>query len=70
MRRATEGFSNPCWLRDGQGRAFIDHILLGLRAADWLIKGSFRVFSYTERDPALRDVISDHCPISVRLSLP
>jgi endonuclease/exonuclease/phosphatase family metal-dependent hydrolase len=28
------------------------------------------VFSYTERDPALRDVISDHCPISVRLRLP
>ncbi|MBJ7251355.1 MAG: endonuclease/exonuclease/phosphatase family protein, partial [Acetobacteraceae bacterium] len=37
MRRATEGFSNPCWSRDGQGRAFIDHILLGLRASDWLI---------------------------------
>ena len=70
MRRATEGFSNPCWSRDGQGRAFIDHILLGLRAADWLIKDSFRVFSYTERDPALRDVISDHCPISIRLRLP
>ncbi|MFN9092569.1 MAG: endonuclease/exonuclease/phosphatase family protein, partial [Alphaproteobacteria bacterium] len=70
MRRATEGYSNPCWSRDGQGRAFIDHILLGLRAADWLIKDSFRVFSYTERDPALRDVISDHCPISVRLRLP
>ena len=70
MRRATEGFYNPCWSRDGQGRAFIDHILLGLRAADWLIKDSFRVFSYAERDPALRDVISDHCPISVRLRLP
>lgn len=70
MRRATEGFSNPCWSRDGQGRAFIDHILLGLRAADWLVKDSFRVFSYNERDPAMRDVISDHCPISVRLHLP
>jgi endonuclease/exonuclease/phosphatase family metal-dependent hydrolase len=70
MRRATEGFSNPCWARDGQGRAFVDHILLGLRAADWLVKDSFRVLSYTERDPALRDVISDHCPISVRLQLP
>jgi endonuclease/exonuclease/phosphatase family metal-dependent hydrolase len=70
MRRATEGLSNPCWSRDGQGRAFIDHILLGLRAADWLVKDSFRVFSYGERDPALRDVISDHCPISVRLQLP
>jgi len=70
MRRATEGFSNPCWARDGHGRAFVDHILLGLRAADWLVKDSFRVLSYTERDPALRDVISDHCPISVRLRLP
>ena len=70
MRRATEGLSNPCWSRDGQGRAFIDHILLGLRAADWLVKDSFRVFSYGERVPALRDVISDHCPISVRLQLP
>jgi endonuclease/exonuclease/phosphatase family metal-dependent hydrolase len=70
MRRATEGFSNPCWSRDGQGRPFIDHILLGLRAADWLVKDSFRVFSYNERDPAMRDVISDHCPISVRLHLP
>ena len=70
MRRATEGFSNPCWSRDGQGRPFIDHILLGLRAADWLVKDSFRVFSYNERDLAMRDVISDHCPISVRLHLP
>jgi endonuclease/exonuclease/phosphatase family metal-dependent hydrolase len=70
MRRATEGFSNPCWSRDGQGRPFIDHILLGLRAADWLVKDSFRVFSYNERDPAMRNVISDHCPISVRLHLP
>ncbi len=70
MRRATEGFSNPYWSRAGQGRSFIDHILLGLRAADWLVKDSFRVFSYNERDPAMRDVISDHCPISVRLHLP
>ncbi|MCA3367643.1 MAG: endonuclease/exonuclease/phosphatase family protein [Roseomonas sp.] len=70
MRRPTEGLSNPCWSRDGQGRPFIDHILLGMRAADWFVRDSFRVFSYTERDPALRDVISDHCPISVRLRLP
>ncbi|MCA3325394.1 MAG: endonuclease/exonuclease/phosphatase family protein [Roseomonas sp.] len=70
MRRPTEGLSNPCWGRDGQGRPFIDHILLGMRAADWFVRDSFRVFSYTERDPALRDVISDHCPISVRLRLP
>lgn len=70
MRRPTEGLSDPCWSRDGQGRHFIDHILLGLRAADWFIKDSFRVFSYAERDLAQRKVISDHCPISVRLRLP
>jgi endonuclease/exonuclease/phosphatase family metal-dependent hydrolase len=70
MRRATEGFSNPCWGREGQGRPFVDHIMLGLRASDWFIRDSFRVFSYAERDPSLRDMISDHCPISIRLRLP
>lgn len=65
--RPTEGFSNPCWARDGQRRDFIDHILLGGPARDWLVPGSFRVLVYAERDPALRNVISDHCPISVRI---
>jgi endonuclease/exonuclease/phosphatase family metal-dependent hydrolase len=31
------------------------------------VRDSFRVLVYAERDPALRDVLSDHCPISVRL---
>ncbi len=70
MRRATEGFSNPCWGWEGQGRPFIDHIMLGLRASEWLIGDSFRVFSYPTRDLSLRDLISDHCPISIRLRLP
>lgn len=67
LTRPTEGFANPCWVRDGQGRAFIDHILLGGPARDWLVRDSFRVLVYAERDIALRDRISDHCPISVRL---
>ena len=70
LRRVTEGFSNPCWARDGQGRPFIDHMLLGLEARVWMVRDSFRVFAYGERDPSLRDLISDHCPISIRVNLP
>ena len=67
LARPTEGFANPCWARDGRVRGFVDHILLGGAARDWLVRDSFRVLVYAERDPALRDRISDHCPISVRL---
>lgn len=67
LTRVTEGFSDPCWARDGGARPFIDHILLGGPARGWLVRDSFRVMVYGERDPALRHVISDHCPISVRL---
>lgn len=67
LARPTEGFSNPCWARDGQARGFVDHILLGGPARNWLVRDSFRVLVYADRDPALRNVISDHCPISVRI---
>jgi endonuclease/exonuclease/phosphatase family metal-dependent hydrolase len=67
LTRPTEGFANPCWARDGQARGFVDHILLGGAARGWVVRDSFRVLVYAERDPALRDVISDHCPISVRI---
>ncbi len=67
LARPTDGFSNPCWARDGQARGFVDHILLGGAARSWLVRDSFRVMVYAERDPALRDRLSDHCPISVRL---
>lgn len=67
LTRATEGFNDPCPMRGGQSRAFIDHILLGGPARDWLVRDSFRVLVYADRDPTLRDVISDHCPISVRI---
>jgi endonuclease/exonuclease/phosphatase family metal-dependent hydrolase len=67
LARPTEGFANPCWAREGQARGFVDHILLGGAARDWLVRDSFRVLVYAERDPALRERISDHCPISVRL---
>ena len=67
LARPTDGFPNPCWARDRQARGFVDHILLGGAARDWVVRDSFHVLVYVERDPALRDRISDHCPISVRL---
>jgi endonuclease/exonuclease/phosphatase family metal-dependent hydrolase len=67
LTRPTEGFANPCWARDRHTRGFVDHILLGGAARDWLVRDSFRVLVYAERDPSMRDRISDHCPISVRL---
>ncbi|MCK8787470.1 endonuclease/exonuclease/phosphatase family protein [Roseomonas sp. NAR14] len=66
LARATEGRSDPC--RDGA--PFIDHLLLGGAARDWLVPGSLRVLVYAERDPAARERLSDHCPVSIRLRLP
>lgn len=70
LLRTTEGVSNPCWAQDGRTRPFIDHILIGGAARGWLVEGSLRVMVYAERDPRQRDLISDHCPISVRMRLP
>ncbi|MBW6396713.1 endonuclease/exonuclease/phosphatase family protein [Roseomonas sp. HJA6] len=67
LTRVTEGLSNPCQSRDSRTRPFIDHILLGGPARDWLVRDSFRVLVYAERDPAILARLSDHCPISVRL---
>ena len=64
--RATEGFSSPCW-----GHAsFIDHILIGGPARDWMLPGSLRVLAYQETDPGWKERLSDHCPVSVRLQVP
>ena len=65
ITRATEGYSNPCF---GQGRPFIDHILLGGAARGWMVQNTLRVMVYAERDA--RDRLSDHCPVSIRLRLP
>ncbi len=66
LTRATEGRSSPCW----GGEAFIDHILLGGAARDWLLPDSLRVLTYRETDAAAKQHLSDHCPVSVRLRLP
>jgi endonuclease/exonuclease/phosphatase family metal-dependent hydrolase len=66
LRRATEGRSSPCWGREN----FIDHILAGGGAAEWMQPETLRVLTYRETDPAWKDRLSDHCPVSVRLQVP
>ncbi|MDR3539247.1 MAG: endonuclease/exonuclease/phosphatase family protein [Acetobacteraceae bacterium] len=66
LLRATEGRSSPCWGNE----AFIDHILAGGAARDWIVPGSLRVMTYREQGPEWPDRLSDHCPVSVRLAIP
>ena len=63
MSLVTAGFASPCW----GGEAFIDHILLGGGARAWLVPGSLRVMVYRQTAPAMKELLSDHCPVSVRL---
>jgi endonuclease/exonuclease/phosphatase family metal-dependent hydrolase len=60
---ATAGRANPCW----GGESFIDHILAGGPALHWLEPDSLRVTVYRETDPDMKERLSDHCPVSVRL---
>ncbi|HEY0182994.1 MAG TPA: endonuclease/exonuclease/phosphatase family protein [Rhodopila sp.] len=64
--RATQGYSSPCWGAEN----FIDHILAGGAAADWLRPDTLRVLTYRETDSTWKDRLSDHCPVSVRLTVP
>ena len=64
--RATEGHSSPCWGSEN----FIDHILAGGDAANWMQPSTLRVLIYRETEPAWRDRLSDHCPVSVRFLVP
>jgi endonuclease/exonuclease/phosphatase family metal-dependent hydrolase len=66
MTRATEGLSSPCWGKE----SFIDHILIGGAARAWVVPNSLRVLAYRETDPAWKQRLSDHCPVSVRLAVP
>lgn len=60
----TAGRASPCW----GGEYFIDHILLGNAARDWLVPDSLRVMTY--KNDTLPAGLSDHCPVSVRLEMP
>ena len=66
LLRATEDHSSPCW----GGEAFIDHIILGGPARDWLVPDTLRVLTYRENGDQWKERLSDHCPVSVRLRLP
>ena len=63
---ATAGHASPCW----GGEDFIDQILAGGPARQWLQPASLRVLVYRETDPAAKERLSDHCPVSVRLAPP
>ena len=65
---ATEGYRNPCW--GGRYSTFIDQILAGDAAREWMDPASFRVLVYRETAPVWRDRLSDHCPVMVDLKVP
>lgn len=65
LTSVTGGHGNPCW---GWNTPFIDQILLGGAGRGWLADGSLRVMVYRENDRRLEDRISDHCPVSVRMT--
>jgi endonuclease/exonuclease/phosphatase family metal-dependent hydrolase len=66
LTRATEGHSSPCW----GAETFIDHILAGGDAMKWMRPDTLRVLRYRETGAEWKERLSDHCPVSVRLTLP
>jgi endonuclease/exonuclease/phosphatase family metal-dependent hydrolase len=66
LTRATEGHSSPCWGNE----SFIDHILAGNAARDWMRPDTLRVLTYRETGPEWKDRLSDHCPVSVHFVAP
>jgi len=66
LRDAGAGRASPCW----GGESFIDHILLGGPARDWLVPDSLRVLVYREHEPEWKKRLAGHCPVSIRLNIP
>lgn len=58
----TAGWASPC----DNGTYFIDHILLGGAARNWLQPQSLRVMTYKAETGT--PTLSDHCAVSVRLT--
>jgi len=67
LHDAGFGRRPPCW--NGRYAQYIDHIVLSRTAAAWLVPGSFRQQVYDEADAPWEGVLSDHCPIEVRIDL-
>jgi endonuclease/exonuclease/phosphatase family metal-dependent hydrolase len=66
LARATEGHANPCW----GGERFIDHILAGGPAAQWMDPATLSVLVFRETGAGWKERLSDHCAIAVRFRLP
>ena len=64
--RATQGMASPCW----GGERFIDHIIVGGAAGDWLERATLRVLVFHETGAEWKERLSDHCAVSVRLREP
>ncbi len=64
--RATEGRDSPC----AGGEPFVDHILAGGPARDWLRPSTLRVQPFRPSDAVAREQASEHCPVSVHLAIP
>lgn len=62
----TTGFASPCW----GGNYFIDGFILNQQAGQWFIKRSLKVMVYKEKQFKDQLHLSDHCPVSIELSLP
>jgi len=65
LTQADSGYASPCW----GGESFIDHILAGGAARDWIRPDTLRVMVYREHDPEMKDHLSDHCPVSVHFAV-
>ncbi|HUB49475.1 MAG TPA: endonuclease/exonuclease/phosphatase family protein [Acetobacteraceae bacterium] len=63
--RATEGHTSPCW----GGESFIDHIIAGGQARDWMQVSTLKVLTYLESGEVWKDRLSDHCPVSIILQV-
>ncbi len=60
---AETGQNSPCW----GGAPFLDHILAGGPAREWLKPETLRVLVYKETEAAMKPRLSNRCPVSVRL---
>lgn len=66
LDRATEQRASPCW----GASAFIDHIVAGGQARAWMRPDTLRVLIFRETGADWKQRLSDHCPVSVRFTLP
>lgn len=57
----------PISCRDNKYTTFIDHIVFGKRAWQWVDRSSFRHMTYRQDDKEKWDKVSDHCPVVVEM---